>query len=107
MFEYVYEVVTPTPIENATVKRVIRDGVFMNHQITPNEGYVLHDNGRDEEYYDPELDDTVLLVGYTRGTASCGANYDFTANPRGFYAVLESEVPADRIFGGGNDHEVM
>lgn len=32
---------------------------------------------------------------------------DFVANPREFYTVPESSVPADQIFGGGgNNHEI-
>ena len=103
-----YEDMIPSPIENARVQKSFRDGVQRSYFITPNSGYVLHDSGRDWTDIDPETGEEVVYRGYTRGTATCGANYDFVANPREFYAIPESEAPADQIFGGANnDHEVM
>jgi hypothetical protein len=62
----------------------------------------------------PEVDPNTMeetgeiILGYRTSTASCPASYDFTTNPREFYAVLESSIPADQIFGGGNNgHETM
>lgn len=105
---YVYEDVNPSLIENTTMKMVLQDGVNRGYRITPNSGYVLHDKGRDWEVEDPVTMEMVTKLGFTRGTVTCHATYDFTANPREFYAVLETDVPADQIFGGGNnDHEVM
>lgn len=90
-------------IENATVTPAYNsNGVHTQYYISPNAGYVLHDNISDwvDEYGE-------LKLGYVRGTVSCGVNYDFTANPREFYAVPEDSVPADQIFGvGSNDHVV-
>lgn len=104
----VFEDMNPTPIENARVQQSYRDGVLSAHYITPNSGYVLHDNARDWEDEDPETMETITKLGFTRGTASCGANYDFTINSREFYAVLETEVPADQIFSNpGAEHEIM
>ena len=81
------------------------------YDIAPVSGYVLHDNTRDFEMPDFANNPDVFIfkLGYTRGSTSVPADYDFEANPRELYAVLESEVPADQIFGGGdnNDHEVM
>jgi hypothetical protein len=102
-----YENVIPTLIENTTMQMRRSDGVATNYTITPVSGFVLHDKGRDWPDEDPETGEETIKLGFTRGTATCGANYDFTANPREFYAVPENEVPADQIFGGGNDHEVM
>ena len=103
-----YEDVNPTLIENTTMRKSFLDGVHRTFVITPVDGYVLHDKARDWTDIDPITGEEVLYRGYTTGTASCAASYDFTANPREFYAVPESEVPADQIFGGGdNDHEVM
>lgn len=103
-----YEDVNPTLIENTTMRGVLRDGELRSYSITPNAGYVLHDNARDEIWYDEDTMEETLLLGYTRGMATCLANYDFDENPREFYAVLETEVPADQIFGlPDNDHEVM
>lgn len=99
--------VIPSLVENTTMQIRVVDGVPRSYWITPVPGYVLHDNGRDWTDEDPETGEEIVKLGFTRGTATCGANYDFTANPREFYAALESEVPADQIFGGSNDHEVM
>lgn len=106
------ELVTPTLIANTTMYKYINsNGVHSNYRITPNEGYVLHDQKRDwyEEFDDEGNPIGTPILGFTRGTASCEANYDFIANPREFYAVLATTVPADQIFGGGdnNNHEVM
>lgn len=127
MAEITYEDVTPTLIPNTTMLKMLRDGVHKTYRITPNEGYVLHDKARDWDHTDDDGNITESFQGFTRVTASCPASYDFTpvtvnhtdgngytvpvtayGAQREFYAVLESEAPADHIFGGGNnDHEVM
>ena len=104
---WTYETVIPTPIENTTVERAYSNGVLRRYRITPNEGYVLHDTNYDR-HIDIDGDElTEPILGFGRTTVSCAANYDFTANPRQFYAVPENDVPADQIFGGGGNHEVM
>lgn len=104
-----YEDMNPSLIENTTMKKVFRDGVHSTYRITPVDGYVLHDNAYDTPLVDPEtLEETgEVILGYRTTMASCAASYDFEANPREFYAVPADSVPADRIFGVGNDHEVM
>lgn len=90
----------PTLIENTTMQTVFNNGKHVGYEITPNDGYVLHDTVWDVPVYDEEGNETgEIVLGYRTYTASVGANYDFDANPRGFYAVLESSVPADQIFG--------
>lgn len=106
------EIVTPTLIENTITEKYINSlGVHKAYYLTPVDGYVLHDKAYD--YYE-NFDDEgnpigeATELGFTRGTCSCPANYDFVANPREFYAILETDVPAEQIFGGGdNNHEVM
>ena len=104
------ETFSPSLIENTTMTKLYRDDTFIAYKTTPIDGYVLHDNGFDI-YTDFDMDGNPIgepILGYGRGTVSCPANYDFTANPREFYAVPEDSVPADQIFGGGdNNHEVM
>ena len=100
-----YELVTPTPIENATVQKYINNqGVHRSYRITPNEGYVLHDKGYDTIVYDEETMEPTgeVILGYRTSTASCPANYDFEENPNEYYCVLATDVPADRIFGDVN-----
>lgn len=106
-----------TPIiENTTMQIYSNDRGDVAYYITPVDGYVLHDNARDWEAFDEETGDliydengnTIIVQGFTQGTASCSINYDFNANPREFFTKLENEVPADQIFGvGNNEHEVM
>ena len=96
-----------SPIENTIMLEKLRDGILYAYFITPVEGYVIHDKARDWQDLDPDTLEETNQLGYTRGTVSCSASYDFMANPREFYAVPEDSVPADHIFGGaGNDHVV-
>ena len=103
-----YVDVIPTLIENTTMQQRLNDGVPYTYRITPIDGYVIHD--KTAEWVDMDLDtgEWITKPGYKSGTVSCGANYDFVVNPREFYAVLASSVPADQIFGGGNNNaEIM
>lgn len=105
MMAFRYEDVNPTLIENTSMQKIFINDVHKQYSITPNEGYVLHDNAYDV-WYDIEGNElTEPIKGYRRTTATCGANYDFVANPREFYAVPENEVPADQIFGGSGNNE--
>ena len=98
-----YESVIPTLIENTTMIMALNDGVPLNYRITPNEGYVLHDKNYDEPVFDENGNETgEVILGYRTATAGCGANYDFEANLREFYAVLRTSVPEDQIFGNNN-----
>lgn len=90
----IYEIMTTTLIPN-TVMWEGKDGdVLKRYRIQAADGYVLHDKGRDY------TENGVLKLGYTRAVASMAPNYDFVTNPREFYAVPETDVPADQIFGG-------
>ena len=101
---YTYEDVIPALIENTVMQKRLRNGTHIQYTITAAEGYVLHDKSLD--FTMPETEDEIHL-GYTMGTCSCAAAYDFTANPREFYAVLRTSVGEDQIFGGGDsDHEI-
>lgn len=103
------ELLTQTLIPNTTMhKHYNTNNVFTGYKITPNDGYVLHDKQYDQyEDYDENGEPIGNpILGYRTSTASCAANYDFTANPREFYAVLASEVPADQIFGVTDKPEI-
>lgn len=106
MATYIREEVIPSYVDNATVKKVIRveDNRHMRYEITPNDGYVLHDKGYDTIVYDEEtLEPTgEVILGYRRTTASCPASYDFDVNENEYYCVPEADVPADQIFGVTN-----
>ena len=99
-----YEEVTPTPIANTVVKKLMADGVHRQYCIYPVEGYVIHDTRLDS----PTPDGEDIILGYTGDMKSVGATYDFVANPFNIYAVPRDTVPEDQIFGGGNNnHEIM
>lgn len=95
MADVVKENVTPTLIENTTMLLGCVNGVARAYEITPNEGHVLHDRLLDEfEQFDEETGEGLgapIRLGYYSGTRTVGADYDFVANPREFFAVLRSE----------------
>lgn len=114
---YSYEDVIPTLVPNTTMQKMILDGVHRSYVIAPIEGYVLHDKNRDWNDIDPVtgMPSEEPTLGYTTGTATCGANYDFTTvqvtdengvthtaygAKREFFARPASEVPADKTEGG-------
>lgn len=102
------EDVVPSLIENTTMQKLLRDGVHIQYTIKAIEGYVLHDKVGDWTEMDEMTGEEILKEAFFTGTCSCAASYDFEANPREFYAIPESSVPADQIFGGvDNDHEIM
>ena len=87
---YTYEDVIPTLIENTTMQKRLLNGVHRTYLITANAGYVLHDTISDWDEPNLETGEFTHHLGYTTGTTTCPANYDFVANPREFYAVPES-----------------
>ena len=99
---WTYETLETPLIANTIMVKVLYNGVHRVYRITPAEGYVLHDAALDYTDIDGNW-----YLGYSSIEVSCGAAYDFEANERGFYTLPVSEVPADQIFGVGNDHEVM
>lgn len=102
-----YEDVTPSLIPNTIMKKRLLNGVHKTYTITAADGYVLHDNAGDWTDIDPITGEEIVYKAFYSGTCTCAANYDFAANPREFYAVPADSVPADQIFGGSNDHEIM
>ena len=104
-----YEDVIPTPIANTTIQKRLADGVHRQYVVAPIDGYVLHDNRGCWTTIDENMGEEVTLHAFYSGNCTTGATYDFVANPYEFYAVPETEAPADQIFGGGanNNHETM
>ena len=94
-----------TLIPNTVMQIGLKDGVHEIYRITPVDGCVLHDNTYDRPILDPDTmeENGKVIVGYRTTTASCAASYDFTVNPRGFYAVPADQVPGS-VYDG---HEVM
>lgn len=114
-----------TLIPNTTMKKFYINEVFRTYNITPIDGYVLHDNAFDINVYDEMTGEPTgeVLLGYRPTTASCGYNYDFTPvemqtddgqtvtayGSRKFFAKLVSEVPENQIFGKVEEpeHEII
>ncbi len=94
-----YEDVNHALIENTTMKKKMLDGVFKVYTVKANDGYILHDNNCDMPVYDEKtLKETgEIILGFRPSTytATCSANYDFAANPRGFYVVPENTEKAE------------
>lgn len=104
-----YEEVTPSPITNATVRKILSDGVHRQFYVQANAGYLLHDKDLDfSRIIDFETMEEELALGFTTGLCSCFRTYDWDANPREFYCVPDNgDIPTDQIFGGANnDHEI-
>lgn len=101
-----YEIATDIVLENITVERVFADGVQTAYRLTANEDYVLHSPSLDSEYEDPDTGDTIIEQYYYRQATLTVAQPISTWD---WHAVLESSVPADMIFGGGDEpeHEIM
>ena len=109
--EIVKEPVIPSLIANTIMVRQIFDGVHEGYEITPCEGYVLHDKSLDyyQEYDEYGNGIGEVILGFYAGTRTVRYDYDFAVNPREFYAVLETDVPEGaEIFNvPSGDHEVM
>lgn len=117
-----YEDIAPSIIPNTIMRKRFINGVHKQYTIEPVAGYVLHDKSSDFPAANPGGGEEALLRGYVRSEASCSASYDFTPvtvtdengasftayGTREFAARLETEVPADHIFGDtDNDPEVI
>lgn len=74
----VWEDVVPSLIPHTTMRKRIKNGVATYYNIVPEEGYVLHDKGRDVEI---EIEDNPEQIelhrGYTKMGTTCGINYSF------------------------------
>ncbi len=92
-----YIPIETTFIPNTTMYKFINSlGNHTMYRITPNEGYVLHDKDLDTYADYDENGNGIgepISLGFYAGNRTVRYDYDFTANPREFYAVLETEVP--------------
>lgn len=119
-----YEDVTPSLIPNTTMRKMFIDGVHKTYDIYPIANHVLHDNTMDTDIFNENYSEIIgKAFGYSPSSVyvSCGANYDFTTHTvtdengntytaygnRDFFAVPESDVPADQIFGLTDKPEIM
>ena len=103
MAEYTEAINTSYNIPNITVYNKYCDGVHYAYRVVPNEGYVMYDTTDENYIIDPETEEEIPVTYYYR---VCHIPIKYPNAPYNWCAVLESEVPADNIF-GGNDHEVI
>lgn len=116
---FTYETATPI-IPNTTMRKRLRDGVFVQYLITPNEGYVLHDTAYDMPQIDQDTGEEYIILGYRTTEGGVAARYDFATGTmldeagntvtyygdRQLYTKLATEVPEDQIFGDTNKPEI-
>lgn len=116
MAEFTYVPETEIVRPNITIVRQYADGVHVAYHLRPNEGYVMYNPNNDStvEVFDPESGDFVYDEDGNIVTTTQRYYYRFASivanrpeNINDWYATLESEVPADSIFGGGNKPEIM
>lgn len=91
---------TPTLIENTTMQIVAINGVDRLYEITPCDGYVLHDNEIDiYDNYDDEGNPIgePSVLGFQVGTTSVAIARLYT---RDFYAIPETDVPENSYICG-------
>lgn len=108
---YTYENVNPTLIENTTMQKRLLNGIHRSYTINANEGYILHDKTYDEIAVDEETFEETgeIILGFRppSSTATVAASYDFTVNPREFYAILEDDLPEGAVIYSNDNHEIM
>lgn len=92
---------------NIDIFNIFKDGVLNGYKVYPHEGYVMYSQSNDIiTNIDPITGEETTETYYCR-MAGLSLRYNF--NNFDYVAVLESDVPADHIFGGGDkpEHEVM
>lgn len=104
----IYTPMEETLVENTTMELGTENGLAKKYRITPNQGYVMHDNRYDSyNEYDEEGNGMgEPILGYRTSTASCAVrqlvadeNGNIITNIYDFYAVPASSVPRNQIFG--------
>lgn len=109
------EYIDVTPIiPNTTMQQYINlNGVASAYKITPNEGYVMHNKGRDFNAYDDFGNIIGRKQGFTSAPTTCPITYDFTSfemtcdngqtvtayGTKEYFVIPENEIPTDQIFG--------
>lgn len=101
MAVFAYEKVEPTLIENTKMRKMFIDGVHKVFEITPDGGYVLHDNTLDVYGSYDEAGNGIgeIIPAYTECSTTVEADYDFADNPRGIYSVVEQIKAEERTVG--------
>ena len=86
---------TETIIENTTMQKMIdeKTNELIAYRITPNEGFKLHSETRDNEIFDPNtLESTGKIeLGFVNypSFVQVGYNYDFEINESQLYTIVD------------------
>lgn len=93
-----------SPIENATMRELLNNGVLYKYRIQAVDGYVLHDNRVDVEELDPEtLEPTGNIIPWFKfGSTSVPLTYDFDNVTEGTYTYTDENgmsvtIPVSKI----------
>ena len=95
-----------TLLENTTMQKVFINEVHKQYYITPNDGYVLHDNRYDTyaEYDENGNGVGDVILGYRTSTASCAVrklvvddNGNIVTNDYDFYAVPTENISKENV----------
>lgn len=95
-----FELETEITLPNITIERKYVNELHRAYRLTANEGYVLHSPSLDSEFFDPMTGETRVEQYYYRQAT---VNVVQPVETWDWHAVLESSVPPDMIFGGGNN----
>lgn len=90
-------------LSNITIERKYVNGLHKAYRLTANEGYALHSPSLDTETEDPMTGEKSIEKYYP---PQATVNVVQPVETWDWHAVLETDVPPDMIFGGGNnEHE--
>ena len=90
-------------IENTTIEEVKdNDGTLLVYEVTPNEGFLLHNNVNDYTEPDAETGAEILHLGFSSASSTVPLDYDFdnTKKIDGYTAYGSKEVfaiPRDKV----------
>lgn len=100
-----FELEKEIKLPNITIERKYVNDVHKAYRLTANDGYSLHSPSLDTETEDPMTGEKSIERYYPKQAT---VNVVQPVETWDWHAVLETDVPADQIFSGGNnDHKVM
>lgn len=81
--------------DNTLMKEIRNDeNITTGYDISPIDGYVLHNKVLDEYEYDEDTGEPLKLIsrGYSPSSSSVEPDYDFAENPSEIYAIKKEDV---------------
>lgn len=100
---YREELATDYNFPHIDIYRRYQDDEFCGYNVLAQEGYVFYDTTANDTDLDPEtMEEVPVTYYYVRRIITRYYNMDNFS----LVAVPRDSVPADMIFGGGNDHVI-